>query len=443
MDSTLDTLTTAQLSEAVTFKTEQLAKLWKDAGPNIDLHQVYELSGSTHERLEQMHAMEEDLNRYKAQLDVRRTIDQQADAARMRVEHQAHQLRVAQGPPPAAAIQSNRVGDLYVQSATYANWKASGGDRWMGSMRFDDVDVRSLMNRPGSVRADLFYTGDGFDPPTMRTGDIVPIGAPPIEFIDVVPQLETTQDVVAYMEQTEWDRSNVAPTAEQNSYTASASDAIGEAAITYTEREAPIRWVPVFLPVSQMQLEDVPAIQGELNVSLGQMIRATVSSQMLTGDGVAPNLQGTLGLTNLPTVARGSDPGPDALLTAISNIRTNSAGRERAEPTAIIMHPSNWRNIRTLTTSDGLYLWGSPATPGASTIWGMPVVETPEITLGTALVGDFVRFARLYVRRGLTVETSDSHGTMFTRGQLAIRASMRVAMVHRRINAFHTVSGMQ
>ena len=337
-------------------------------------------------------------------------------------------------------MREERIGDLFVKSDTYAQWRHSGSEQWQGSMRFEEIDPRDLMQR--MPRADLFYGGDGFPPPETRTGDIVPIGLPPIELIDLVPQLETTSDVVRFVEQTVANRANVVETAEPTTYDVAATDAIGEAEIVYTEREQTVRWIPVFLPVSQMQLEDVPGIQGELNTTMRGMIRARVSSQMLKGNGTSPNLLGTLSLTGINSVAKGGNPTPDAIHEAMSYIRSNSAGAEPAEPTTVIMHPDDWHEIRTLRTADGIYIWGNPATPGPQTLWGVAVVVTSEVTAGTAVVGDYARFARLYIRRGLTTETSNSHGTMFTQGQLAIRVSMRGAMVHRRLNAFSLVTGI-
>ena len=97
----LDRMTTPQLREAVTQKTNRLAELWRKAGPDIDVHKIEELEeGDTQARLDQLKQMEDELNEHKAQLDVRLQIDKDADKRRMRIEHQAFQLHTSEGPPP-------------------------------------------------------------------------------------------------------------------------------------------------------------------------------------------------------------------------------------------------------------------------------------------------------------------------------------------------------
>ena len=87
-------------------------------------------------------------------------------------------------------------------------------------------------------------------------------------------------------------------------------------------------------------------------------------------------------------------------------------------------------------------LWGHPSMPGPFTIWGVPVVETTAVTATKAIAGDYANFSALYTRRGITLAVSDSHSHYFTMGMLAIRADMRVAMVHFRPKAFGEVTGL-
>ena len=105
-------------------------------------------------------------------------------------------------------------------------------------------------------------------------------------------------------------------------------------------------------------------------------------------------------------------------------------------------HPNDWQDIRLLRTADGIYIWGSPADSGPARIWGMPVIITPAQTENTFVLGDYAQFSALYTKRGITIEVSDSHAHYFTRGMLAIRADMRIAMVHFRPEAFCTVTGV-
>ena len=56
--------------------------------------------------------------------------------------------------------------------------------------------------------------------------------------------------------------------------------------------------------------------------------------------------------------------------------------------------------------------------------------------------GDYATFSALYTKRGVNIEVSDSHAFYFTRGMLAVRADIRVSMVHFRDTAFCKVTGV-
>ena len=109
----------------------------------------------------------------------------------------------------------------------------------------------------------------------------------------------------------------------------------------------------------------------------------------------------------------------------------------------MLYHPTNWQTIRLLKTTDGIYIWGSPAEAGPARIWGLPVVETDAVPVGTALVGDFANFSELSTRRGITVQTTNSHSDDFINGKLAMRADMRAALVVYRPAAFVEVTALQ
>ena len=214
---------------------------------------------------------------------------------------------------------------------------------------------------------------------------------------------------------------------------------IGEAALAWTERTQPVEWLPAFIPATTQQLEDVEGIQETINRRLSRMIRARLSSQLAAGNGTTPNLLGLASRAGIQTQAKKVlMTWPTAIAKALAKVRRY----EGYEPDVCVLHPDDWTELRTLKTTDGNFLWGSPATPGVETIWGVRVVQASELTAGTGYVGDFAGFSGLYIKRGLTLTVSDSHASYFTRGQLAIRADMRAAAVWLAANAFSSVTGI-
>lgn len=295
-----------------------------------------------------------------------------------------------------------------------------------------DVELKDVFNSTAA-------TGTGWQPETTRTGKLVESVYRPVQVTDLIPVTSTSQQAVVYMTEDTF-TNNAAETGESTNV-ASTTQALGlypEQAFTLREATSPVRKLAVWLPVTDEQLEDESGVRGYLNRRLPLMLRLRLDSQILSGNGTAPNLKGLLNAAGIQTQAKGTDPAPDAIYKALVKVRVTG----RATPGAVIMHSTDWQGIRLLRTADGVYIWGSPSDSAAPRIWGLPVVENEVISAGTALVGDYANYSELAVRRGLDVQVSNSHSTMFVEGKQAIRADMRTALVVYRDSAFCKVTGL-
>ena len=96
--------------------------------------------------------------------------------------------------------------------------------------------------------------------------------------------------------------------------------------------------------------------------------------------------------------------------------------------------------MRLAKTSLG-YIWGHPSEVGPTRIFGVPVVVTSNITLGTALTGDFVNFSQLWLRQGVEVQVGYI-ASNFISGIQTVRATLRAALAVYRLTAFCTVTGL-
>lgn len=412
-----------ELNDKIEAKQKDLSTIFDEAGPEIDLTQVKSLSGDTMAKVEEIRKRNSELDDLAKQRD-----------ELLAVHKAAQRVRTAPGPggkvdvggepgsepgaPSPSAPPTKSFGDLFVESKAY---KARTGG--VGPEAHIDVELKTL-----------FSTGAGFEPETTRTGRIVDFATRPIQVTDIVPQTTTSQAAVVFMEETTFNNT-AAETAESTDTT---PGVYPEAQLQLTEQSVNVRKIAVFIPVTDEQLEDEPQVRGYLNNRLPFMVRQRLDSQILVGDGIAPNLTGFLNTTGIQTQAKGTDPAPDAVLKAMNLVRTVGF----AEPNAIVFHPNNWQTIRLLRTSDGIYIWGNPSEAGPQRIWGLTVTQAVAITEGTALVGDFANFSDLATRRGMDVQVSNSHGTFFTEGKQAVRADVRVALVVYRPSAFAQITGL-
>jgi HK97 family phage major capsid protein len=168
------------------------------------------------------------------------------------------------------------------------------------------------------------------------------------------------------------------------------------------------------------------------------MLKQRLDQQIVSGNGTTPNLRGVLNVSGIQTQAKGADPGPDAIYKAMVKIRTTG----KAQASGVLFHPTDWQNIRLLRTADGLYIWGNPSETGPERIWGLPIVQSTNETLGTAVVGAWAEYSELAMKRGIEIQVSNSHSTFFVEGKQAIRADFRCALIFYRPAAFCQVTGL-
>ena len=336
---------------------------------------------------------------------------------------------VAEMPLASGQAEVKSVGQLFTESDAYKNYVGQG--------------VKGIDSK---IETKTTLTTTGYPPETLRQPGILetPLRDPNavISLFDVI---NTDQNAFSYLEET---------TFTNNAAEAAEGAAVGEAALAFTEKTEAIRKMGVFIPVTDELLADEAGIQGYLNSRLQTMIRLRMDSQLLSGDGTAPNIEGLLdaGKSSVGSSDFNSYNGNlgriGAIYNAITDIRVNGL----TEPDAIIMHPSDWNQIVTSVTDvdtsgskNPLFVvaggFGADAAP---TIWGLKVVPTTAISNNTVLVGKFGggEAANVVMRQGIELAVTDSHSDFFIKNQLAIRATMRMGFPVYRQAAFHKILNM-
>lgn len=280
----------------------------------------------------------------------------------------------------------------------------------------------------------LMTTSAGFAPPNDRTAKLVDFALRRPTVQDLVPTDPTTLTSIKYMEETTWG------TASTNANPAAAvaeGDAKPEAELEWTEVDAPVQKIAVYIPVTTEQLDDVPGIQGIINNRLSMMLQLKEEDYLLNGTGTPPQITGFLVKSGVQTQAAGGDTNIDTIYKAMTKVRTVGF----AEPTAVVVHPNNWTPIRLAKTLDGLYIWGAPSDPGPERIFGKSVVVTTAMTSGTALTGDFQLYSHISRRQGITIIVG-TIGNQLIENKKTIVAEMRESLEIYRAAAFCKATGL-
>ena len=403
-------------------RRKALSDVWAAAGAENDFNRpdVLKLLGAkdSSEAVEKVRALDAEIT---AIFNEAKPL---ADLESIRTRNEEHGIVATSGAPkhadPSKPTLSLGIGGAIVSAPEFQVQAKKGWRRSTVEFEMQDFGIRE-------IKATLFETGAGWAPETTRTGKLVDAVTRPIQVLDIIPSGRTNQAAVVYMEET---------TRTHNTAEKAEAAAFAESVFVLTERSETVRKITDSIPVTDEQLEDVAEAESYLNNRLAFGLRQRLDLQVLMGDGTAPNLSGITDRSGIQTQAKGTDPTPDAIHKAMTKIRVTG----RAFPNFIVLHPNDWEAIRLLRTADGQYIWGSPATSGPQTVWGLPVVISDAITENTGLVGDFT-FCQLFERRGVDIQVGYS-GTQFAEGKRLIRADLRAAFAVYRAAAFATVTSI-
>lgn len=349
-------------------------------------------------------------------------------------------LIVPQAVPPQARAKS--FGQAFIESDAY---KAFIKEKPAAGFTYEfTADNAVLVHEGKAVLGEddaLADVDTQYPPESVRTGVIVDTLYQPNNVGPLIPSITTGSAAVVYMRETVNDQAAV----EVGEGALSP-----EASIEWAEDSSPVRKITVALPQTEELMADEPAIRGIANGRLRVFMNNREDLQILTGDGIAPNLTGilnTAGIGNVDIAAAATAP---VLAESVHNAAT-VIRQAFQEPSAALMNNASWETIR-LARDDsggagtGGYLVGPIGISGAQVLWGIPLTLNENMQdHGTAtnipvLVGDFRGAANLFRRQGITAAVSDSHEDRFLRGILTIRLTQRLALVIWRPAGFVTVT---
>jgi len=345
----------------------------------------------------------------------------------------------------ASAQQSERrmsVGDAFVNSAEFKSLQGGKNGANMPSpfqmnaslTGFNVKDVYSALpsGTPGSfgtIQRDAIVT------PPMRTKRVR----------DLFPVRTTSAAVIEYFQHLGF-TSTGGGTNSASSVAERSGNNFGpkpQSSFVFVGQQAPVRTLAHWEAAHRNVLADEPQLRSIIDNELMYGLRLQEDDQILNGDGIGENLTGVLQTSGIQTYDWSDgvvSPVPDTMADAIRRAATLSF-LAYYEPTGVVLNPLDWEKIETTKDQNGQYLVAvSVALGGEPRVWRIPVVESPAIEEGTALVGAFGTGAQLYDREQASIRISEQHSDFFVRNAVVILAEQRLALAVKRPESFVKVT---
>jgi HK97 family phage major capsid protein len=341
-----------------------------------------------------------------------------------------------QGPKAAHRIigrpsgETRSLGQQLVESDDYQEYIARGRDktdhgkvvRSAPSGSLMSTEVRTLIT---GVQTDTGFTSAGAFAPIMPYV-IFPQAVRRDRLVvrDLLPTTTTTYEVVHYVAETYVSGTDADMVAE--------GALKPEVVMIWSRVDTLVQKIAAWVPATLESLADVGALRGAIDNRLQYKVLRREESELLNGSGTPPHLLGLLNATNIQTQAHDTNS-----FTSFADGRADIENHD-GDATGSIWHPTDYWAAMAASTST--LTGASPFQGPPDTIWGLPAVRTPRMTLGHVLLGDFTMGAEIFDREDMTVRIGDQHSDYFIRNQVAILMEKRETLAIYRGDLFVNVT---
>ena len=326
----------------------------------------------------------------------------QADLARELLE-----IRQKNEAVPAKA-EAKSVGDSFVADKAYTDFVSGAATSARAVITLDKGSTPTTVGTTTDLTtasfAPSFYAGV-FGTPNV-----------PQKIEPLIPHIAVTTDSVDYV--TVADTIGAAGVAE--------AGAIPESKFTPTLAKANVVNVAHYTKITKQLADDAPALAAYINTKMLYGLQNKVESQIVNGNGTAPQLKGLLA-TNSYTDASTQLTGAKNLFDLLLLLQ-GVAETAAYEPEALVLNPMTWAQLAMEKDTQGRYLLGGPGLAANKSVWGIPVVTSSAVPAGKFIFGNFTQTVTIYDRQQVAVEMTNTNEDDFTHYLYTIRASRRLAL---------------
>jgi HK97 family phage major capsid protein len=260
-----------------------------------------------------------------------------------------------------------------------------------------------------------------------------------VTVIDLIPTVPTSSEVVTFYVQTGFVNASGAIPRRVSANGGTTYGAYELSSVTVEKKTVPVVKIGHAFPTDDDTLADSPALAALLNRDGIDGLRRELESQLLapadTPNGLSSLIVTGTGRAQVEAYEGGS--GQD-LIEAIRRAKT------KAELAAIparfvLLTPEAREKVELAKDEDNRYLGAGPFAGLNGSLWQLPMVTSYFLPAGVeAVVGSFEK-VRLRVRRGIEVQTTNSHADDFLKDAVKIKVSGRYALENTRPEAMVVV----
>jgi HK97 family phage major capsid protein len=283
-----------------------------------------------------------------------------------------------------------------------------------------DTDAGALIRPDYRGLLDPYYE----KPLTIRS--IVGSGSTTSDSLEYVRMVSTTNNAAVVAEAT-----SSAPIA--GAVTPVMGGLKPESGFEFEKDSTTVKTIAHWIPATKRALSDASQIRSLIDSFLRYGLEEALEGELVSGNGTGEHFLGIMNTSGIQTQAA-PGTGQDVFdITRMARRKVNIGGR--AIPTAYVMNPIDWEKIELKRDANNVFYGGGPFSLTTPHLWGLPVIESEAIPVGTAFVGAW-NYAVLYDREQASVQVTDSHNDYFIRNLVAILAEMRAAFAVLRPPAF-------
>jgi HK97 family phage major capsid protein len=282
------------------------------------------------------------------------------------------------------------------------------------------------------IKADM-TTGADF------TGEVIPADRVPGYFYDptrpvhvrsLISGGSTVSDVIRYVTESGY-ANNAAPAAE--------GATLAQSDFDMTASTALVQKIGTYFRISEEMLADTPQLTSYLSARAPEKLLEIEDSQLLSGNGSAPNLSGIIGASADFDVSSGgafyqsveSANEFDVIVAALNQLSLANYSAD-----CILLNPTDFHKILLLKDTTNNYIKDQVYAGLQPTFMGVKVILNTAMSAGSFLIGNFAAGSQMWIRENLNVEFFREDGTNVRDGFVTVRVSERVALANYLPNAY-------